>query len=271
MMLICMTLVLLTVSACGSEPSNSPSAQAEIVEQETFELADFGLVAVPAGVLQAGKSYYFVPSTAASGGISVYSFARGGIIGSLVERLFETGPGMIQDLTEGPRTFYWDGQFTSINRATGEIRVYALEDADADEAEDAKIGEDTQAKTGEEEKVNKNQPRKIAHVEDNRTWRSIGQSMFGGDVMTFNSCEELISMLSADPSLNFSAYVLDNDLGPGLMRGPACVQQILALRPGAVIIGLSGGFDDPGFVNSGANTWVSKTKVDINTFRDLLP
>ena len=173
-------------------------------------------------------------------------------------------------MVEGPRPFYWDGQITTINRATGEIRVYALEDADTAEAENAKTDEEAQAKAGEEEKVSQYQSDPIIHVDDDPTWIRIGAEIIG-PTMVFNDCESLISALQANPALHGRAYIVDNDLGPGKMKGPQCVQQILALRPGSVIIGLSGGFNDPGFVNSGAKTWVSKTKVDFKTFRDLIP
>lgn len=142
------------------------------------------------------------------------------------------------------------------------VAAYA---APANESEQAKEIEKVNTKP------NTNQPKRIAHIEDSPSWQKIVIRMLSNfQVATFPSCEVLIAALAADQTLNFTAYIVDNDLGPG-MRGPACVQQILTLRPGVVIVGLSGGSDDPGFVDSGAKSWISKTRVGPETFRNLLP
>lgn len=275
---ISIVVVLLTAACTGGNTHevpipNSSSAPEEETEKETFELEEYGTVAVTAGVLQAGKSYYFVPGTAASGGISVYSIARGGIIGYLIERLFETGPGMIQDLTEGPRTFYWDGQFTSINRATGEVRIFALEDAYAAEAEAENAGENEEAKAKEEEKVSESRQLKLVFIcEDDPSWISnlteIFVELFGAVVKVFTSCEDMLVRL--DSGENPDLFIVDHHLA-GAIGGPKCTEEIRIRRPKAVIMGFPGDKgrkSDEGvtveqrFIDNGANSVIEKGDTD---------
>lgn len=101
-------------------------------------MAEYGTVVIPVA-LPPGTTYYFAPG-ASSGRIPVFS--RGMLIGYLIEWLL-VNPGAIQDLVEGPPTFYLDGQLIIVNRVSGEIRVIRLQ-ADADEAENADEGEDAE-------------------------------------------------------------------------------------------------------------------------------
>lgn len=112
--------------------------------------------------------------------------------------------------------------------------------------------------------------RRIAVIEDDPVWAEITMSLFTGSAVAhFFSCEQLLVAL-ADPAVQFDLYVLDNDLGSGLMRGPACVVQIKASRPAAIIVGFSGGSEDPGFVNAGGAGWISKTG-NIKLLKTFLP
>lgn len=264
--LIVFLIAVILLSACAptntqSQDTNQETEEKIPPEQEVLEMGTYGLVAVPIGALEAGKTYYFIPG-ATSGGVSVTSVTRGvaiGILtGILVDRLIANGPGLIQDLTEGPQTFYWDGRLTTVNRATGQIKVIMLEDADAAEADNAKSRDDALAKAQEEKKVNQVPSKLIIQIEDDPSIRrSIEKTLIrmGFQYMGYSSCEEALPAISA---LDPFAFIVDNNLGYGLMAGPECIKIIRTVKPRVLIIGFSGGISDPGFVQNGANQWLGK-------------
>ena len=123
------------------------------------------------------------------------------------------------------------------------------------------------------------EPPRFAYVENNRFWQEIIArrlpAKLGGIVDIYPTCEELLALLSANPGLNYTLYILDNDLGLGKMTGPQCIPAIQQLRPGARVFGLPG--DDSSkadFARAGADI-ITKDAFELNPFveiiRQLLP
>lgn len=105
------------------------------------------------------------------------------------------------------------------------------------------------------------EPYTIAVVDDSSSDREVFSRtimrQFGGSLITpFSSCEELMVALQAGK--RFKLYTVDNNMGPTHMKGFECVARILALHPGAVVMGLTSDNVEKQFTDAGAKGFIGK-------------
>ncbi len=92
------------------------------------------------------------------------------------------------------------------------------------------------------------------------------------DFVIFPNCEDLIAAMDTD--YRFDVYIVDFNLGKG-KNGATCTEEILALHPGAIVIGSSSdGKTRDSFIESGARDFINAkegAESMANLLRGLLP
>jgi len=215
-----------------------------------------GLVLVNKNMLQPGLvikmlatgSIYLVTQAGETIALILYRFV-GGVLAPVATVIYAI-PGGLQEMMEGPRTitmygirsdYYIDGSviFTVLDPQAAQR---ALDDGKVIEQVTVKV--QVQVTVQAQVRPTPDNNLRIAIVDDSTTTsdsiKNILLRQWGGaKIETWFSCEMLIVALQADPQRNYAAYIVDFNLGSRKLNGAECTAQILALRPGGIIIGAS--------------------------------
>lgn len=275
-------VLTLAIVACTEGSTATPASEPDLVSVEATKYGTIGINASDLVEIDLAQAM-FVPATTMPGSITawrVYDLTTKVEIGFVTfGQVMTTTNALtliaslalgntVQNVTEGRNLVlrvenpdgsiaYWE--VNPAGQIVNQTTAFTLDASSVQEAVEPRV------KTREEQQMSTPQPtRRVAYVENKLSWQeNIVEILANKEVTIFPSCEVLLAALTANSSLVFDLYLLDNDLGKRMIPGPACVAQIRALRPGAMIKGFSMHDKDPGFANSGADGWISKsTKLE---------